>query len=99
MATYYCRLTDEYGHTDDHARPVDVPDTEFVGRHGKAARAAEKYAQQFDNEALDHPPSREVVVRGPVGPDGKGGAVVVYEVELAMVPEYTARPVKKKEVG
>jgi hypothetical protein len=88
MATFFCRLTAEHGHARADEQAILVLDTEFAGRHGPAALAAERYARWHDNVSAEYPLCQDVVVVGP----GVEGPERVFEVELASVPEYTAKP-------
>lgn len=65
----------------DDATGHDAPD---------ARTAAERHAEWYDSRALEYPPEREVSVRS------DSGTVEVFVVTMRAVPEYSARPKRRK---
>ena len=72
---YRCRLTDEFGPTDDCV----VEDTATTEK-----QAAERYCEKRNWDTCEFPPERTVLVRS-------GNTWLPFEVTLESVPMYTAK--------
>jgi hypothetical protein len=75
-------------------RDLDEPDSEWHTVYDSSADEAVRHWVGADNSACaEYPPCRTVAVRR-VGEDGDG---TVYDVEMEMVPHYTARRARNAE--
>lgn len=73
MRSFLCRMTDEWGHTDDDAKEISAESPE---------KAACSYTEQYNQNACEYPHEREVVI---IDPDGMRQTLTVYQES---VPQY-----------